>query len=84
MIAKRIKGCNVNMGKPKDWDEEKQGKCHALAVRVLQIPEGDFVCESSWEPTQNELEMLNAGGTVILRIYGQQPPVMLYTEINHD
>ena len=31
--------------------------------------------ESAWEPTPDELALLNAGGTVVLRIIGWQPPV---------
>lgn len=35
--------------------------------------------ETAWEPTPEELEALNAGAPVILRILGtQHPPVQVY------
>jgi hypothetical protein len=35
--------------------------------------------ETAWEPTPEELEALNAGAPVILRILGtQHPPVIVY------
>lgn len=37
-------------------------------------------CDSAWEPTPAELEMLNAGGSVVLRVVGWQVPVALYVE----
>lgn len=76
MISKRIVGANLYLGAPKDWDAEKDGNCHGLAVRRVE----DNVYQSSWEPTPEELAMLNAGGTVILSVVGGQPPVMLTVE----
>src|SRR6185312_6765932 len=34
-------------------------------------------CVSRWEPTPDELAILNAGGSVELWVMGQQPPVAL-------
>lgn len=74
MIAKRINNATHRLGAPSDWDESK-GKCHALSIRQT-----DGCCESAWEPTPEELQLLNAGGSVILRVRGGQPPVLLYVE----
>lgn len=76
MIAKRISGANLYLGAPKDWDEEKDGSCHGLAVRRVE----DNVFQSAWEPTPAELAALNAGGLVVLSVVGGQPPVMLSVE----
>jgi hypothetical protein len=50
-----------------------------LAVRVTPFTRNPFY-ESAWEPTPEELAHLNAGGSVILRVLGGQPPVALYVE----
>ncbi len=79
MIPKRIRGTTRVLGQPKDWDESKDGKCAGLAVRIE--PRGDGVqCVSAWEPTPTELQILNAGGHVILTVVGGQPPVNLSVE----
>lgn len=64
-------------GKPKDWDEEKLGRCVDLHVRIK--PE-QRTCESAWRPSAEELAALNAGGVVVLSVVGGQPPVMLSVE----
>jgi hypothetical protein len=74
MMPKRISNANVTLGPPAEWDEAKHGKCVSLFVR--RAPWGD--CESAWEPTPAELEALNRGASVVLRVYGGQPPVWLY------
>jgi len=81
MLAKRILGANHYLGAPAGWEPEKDGKCAHLAIRTQGNPRhGDGWCESAWEPTSAELEALNAGGSIILRIVGWQPPVALYVE----
>lgn len=81
MITRRIAGATNYLGAPPGWTPEKDGKCGYLAVRVSGNPrQGDGWCESAWEPTPDELAMLNAGGSVILRVIGWQPPVALYVE----
>lgn len=76
MIPKRISGATLYMGAPKDWQLEKDGNCAHLAVRVV---EGN-IFQSAWEPTPEELAMLNAGGSMVLSVVGGQPPVMLSVE----
>lgn len=73
MIPKIIAGATTWFGKPKDWDEQRDGKCAQLGVRVTQ----DGLHESAWEPTAAELAVLNAGGYVVLSVLGHQPPVRL-------
>ena len=76
MIARRIAGATRRLGAPIGWDDERDGRCHALSIRDVA-----GACESAWEPTPAELDILNAGGSVILRVAGGQPPVLLYAEI---
>ena len=75
MIPMRIKNATAYMGAPKGWQPEADGDCVHLAVRQIEN-----VFESAWEPTPAELTMLNAGGSVVLRVVGGQPPVMLIVE----
>lgn len=75
MIPKRISGANRYMGAPKGWEPEKDGNCIHLAVRVE-----DNIYQSAWEPSPDELAMLNAGGSIVLSVVGGQPPVMLSVE----
>ena len=46
-------------------------------VRPLHVAVIDGCSVSKWEPTPDELTMLNAGGSVELWVMGCQPPVML-------
>lgn len=77
MLARRIKGANVLMAPPPNWDETRDGACIRLWVRYDY---DTHVVQSAWEPTPDELRCLNAGGSVILSVVGGQPPVMLYVE----
>ena len=77
----KIKNSNRVLGQPEAWNEERDGKCETLAVRAIDLTEGLPVIESAWRPTEDEMALLNAGGSVILRIFGNgMPPVQLYVE----
>jgi hypothetical protein len=75
MIPRRIQNATHALGAPLDWDSEKHGNCVRLWVRA----EGGTYA-SAWEPTPDELDALNAGGSVVLTIVGGQPPVALHVE----
>jgi hypothetical protein len=75
MIPRRITGANVKFTPPGDWNEARDGKCANLMARV----EGNSVA-TAWEPTPAELAMLNAGGAIVLKVYGGQPPICLTVE----
>lgn len=81
MLTKMISGVGVLLGAPKDWNLARDGECGVLPIRVHgRRGQGDTYCESAWEPTPRELEQLNAGGQVVLRVYGWQVPVALSVE----
>lgn len=80
MIPKRIAGANAYPGAPKGWVPDKDGNCGHLAVRVFKDGERVGFCESAWEPTPKELDMLNSGGQIVLRVVGWQVPVAIYVE----
>lgn len=79
MIPRRITRANRWMGAPVGWAPSKDGECSHLAVRMSMV-NGNVYCESAWEPTPDDLALLNAGGSVILRCVGGQLPVALYVE----
>jgi hypothetical protein len=78
MIPVRIKGSTRYLGAPAGWTPDTSGNCAHLAIRDSTA--GDMpIMESSWEPTPDELAVLNRGGKVYLRIVGiNHPPVMVY------
>jgi hypothetical protein len=88
-----IEGANANPGAPRDWDPERDGTCGKLPVRVTvetrsggcgKWPPGDgdrvASCESAWELQPGELDLLKAGGRVILYVAGWQVPLSLRVE----
>lgn len=69
---------NIELGKPKDWNEERQGQCMMLPATVsfAQHNEDPPMFETYWEPTPEEIAMLEVGGKVRLVVYGaKHPPV---------
>ncbi len=90
MLHRVIRGCNAAPGAPRNWNPLTDGKCGALPIRVhppaailapgVCQPSLVQYCESAWEPTPQELEWLNAGGSLILRVVGWQVPVALYVD----
>lgn len=68
MIPLRIEGATLIMKAPPG----KEGE-----VRDLHIARVDDCSVSRWEPTPDELAVLNAGGSVELWVMGRQPPVAL-------
>jgi hypothetical protein len=75
MMPLRILGATNYLGAPPGWEPAEDGACAPLAVRHV-----GNIYESAWEPTPDELAALNAGGSVVLRVVGSQPPVALYVE----
>lgn len=76
MRAIHFIGVNRVYVAPKGWDEGKHGECHDLFVAQAD-EDGLKLCTSVWKPTQQELEILNEGGSIVLQIVGGQPPIML-------
>lgn len=81
MLPRRITGASLVLGAPAGWKPERDGNCAHLPIRTHGAPErGQGWCESAWEPTPDELLLLNAGGSVVLRVLGWQPPCTIYVE----
>ena len=64
---------NVDLGKPVNWNEAKDGPCGSLPV-TRDAAAGEWT--SYWQPTPAELKALNEGRPVFLRVVGGgHPPV---------
>ena len=84
MINKVIAGFTRILGKPPNWVEADHGKCGALAIRDYELDytgKGVMVntMVSAWDVTPAELEALNKGAPVYLRLLGvSHAPVALW------
>jgi len=72
MNPRDFDGTNMTLGKPQGWDEESYGPCQDIRVQI----EGSYVT-SCWQPDAEELERLNAGMPVFVRVVGHSMPPML-------
>jgi len=71
-------GSNKTFTAPKDWDEEKYGKCGDLHVFQGQADDGRNVVVSCWQPSEEEAHRLRNGMPIFLEITSTvQPPVAL-------
>lgn len=77
MLPIRIYGATHAFKAPEGWDEQKNGRCGEIAVRRDGV-----MLQTAWEPTPFELQVLNAGGSVVLTVFGDAlPPVALTVEL---
>lgn len=71
----KIKGATANFSKPSNWDEQSEGACGDLWVRVDRYgarKQHNF----AWKPDANDLAILNAGGEIETHIINDyMPPV---------
>lgn len=68
----KIEGFTRELGKPKDWDDEKQGICHALPIRDCIDAEGNPLMVSAWQPTPEEIEAIVNGEPILLFVFGTE------------
>jgi hypothetical protein len=74
MLIRRIEGATRNLGAPADWDGDIS-KCNVLPILDVETEHGPFMV-SAWEPTPDELALLNAGESIQLWIAGCSHPVV--------
>lgn len=89
MIPKRIEGTTRTLGAPANWDAERNGPCSGLAIADVAVDLGDGrqgnIMFSAWEPTPDELRLLNAGGQLVLGVHGTgHPPIQLFVQAAPD
>lgn len=76
MEIKRIEGATRTLGAPKDWQEDDSGKCYGLPIRDVVTDDGLKWMVSAWEPSPEELKLLQSGVTIKLMINGISHPVV--------
>lgn len=54
--------------------------CDDLPTMVEKCESGALQITSVWEPSEEDLRILNAGGKVCLCLYGTQPPVAMWVQ----
>lgn len=68
---------NIVLGKPRDMTDEQCSSVQAL--KGTDIDGIDFIL-TVWQPNHEDIQAINAGRPVLLKICGQgMPPVCLYT-----
>lgn len=75
MKAINFNGADSNFGRPKDWNEERDGKCATLPVMRQPLPGNTVAHISLWVPTPEERRQLLLGSAVVLSCVGVQPVV---------
>lgn len=81
MLIKVIQNFTRALGAPRGWNPQTDGKCSVLPILDHVDQHGNASMISCWEPTPAELEALNNGGLVFLRVLGEvHPPVGLWVE----
>lgn len=51
-----------------------------LPTMVEKHESGALEITSVWEPSEEDMRLLNAGGKVCLALYGTQPPVAMWVQ----
>jgi hypothetical protein len=68
------------LGAPDGWKQDDL-ECHAIPVTDVVYPQGVRALMSFWQPTAEELAVLNAGGLIGLSVIGvTMPPVAIFAE----
>lgn len=75
MLVKLIEGWQKIWGAPAGWVPEVDGKIGGLPAKLVETDAG-YMWESAWEPSPEELDLLNRGGSVHLRVGAYQHPVV--------
>jgi len=77
MIPLALTDKTRSLGAPTDWTD-LNGPCETLDIYDFETPDGNFMI-SAWLPSKEELDTLNAGGSVFLKIRGVNHPVVSLT-----
>lgn len=77
MMAVDFIEANVTYGKPKGMTDEQ---CHSIRAMKAITDDGFPIIVTVWMPSKEDIDAINAGRPVILRIVGEiMPPVSIYT-----
>jgi hypothetical protein len=77
MRPTHTRGTNKTFVKPKGWNDELDGDCGDLEVRIQPFGKRLIEFVSTWKPSAEEIAHIVRGGVIELFIVGSQPPVGL-------
>jgi hypothetical protein len=69
-------GATHCFSKPENWNDEVQGKCGDLEVRVQLDAANTIQYVSTWRPGAADLALLNAGGVIEVGLCQDGQPAM--------
>lgn len=72
----KFEGAQI-IGKPKNWDDAKDGECVGLPAMVTRLPDGMAMFTSIWKPTDEERTAIARGDNVAITCFSAQVPIML-------
>lgn len=75
--------CHRDFGKPKNWDETKNGKCETLPIMEWTDPISKLqFMVSYWKPSEEEIQQILDGKCIVLGVNGRiHPVVFVGTEV---
>jgi hypothetical protein len=72
-----FEGSNLNLTKPVGWTDEQ---CFNMPAFKGKDKEGEPFILTAWQPNKEDLEAMNRGEPLYLRVCGEgHPPVSLFT-----
>lgn len=78
MIPIVFEGCNTELKKPSDMDDNQ---CMSLPAACAYGPDGRPYFVSAWKPNKEDVDAINRGEPIYLQLVGfERPPVVLYTK----
>lgn len=68
---------NMLLGAPK-------GMKNCISVPATMTTEPEVIIATFWRPTKEELKTLNAGGSVVLHVWGTAHPPVAIGVVDHE
>jgi hypothetical protein len=79
----KISGATANFARPSNWDEQRDGPCGELWVRVDRY--GAYKQHNfAWKPDAEQLALLNAGGVIEVHIVNEYMPPVGVSVVKQD
>jgi hypothetical protein len=72
----KFEGAEI-IGKPKGWDDARDGECVGLPALIRTMPNGMKSITSVWQPTAAERAAIAEGANIVISCFGVQVPINL-------
>lgn len=76
MLPIDFEGTNITLGKPANMTDEQ-----CMSVKAYYGLDADSLpfYLTAWQPNREDIEAINAGRPIMLKVCGSMPPVSIYT-----